>query len=96
MPISDSTNSFKKPQWRPDDDVSENKLKKKFLDEPFVPLGMLGTFGAVAYGIHQYKNRPAGMNLSRYILKFRVLAQGVTVGAIMVGVCYSYLKDARK
>ena len=57
---------------------------------------MFGTFAAVVYGIHQYKNRPVGMDLSRYLLRLRVIAQGMAVGAILCGVSYSYFKTSEK
>ena len=47
--------------------------------------GVGGLLGAVAYGIYGYRNR-GNMSTSVYIMHFRVIAQGMVVGAITIGV----------
>ncbi|XP_025083356.1 HIG1 domain family member 1A, mitochondrial-like [Pomacea canaliculata] len=61
------------------------KLWRKMKEAPFVPLGIAGLLGAVTYGIVQYRNR-GSMSTSVYIMRFRVFAQGMVVGAITIGV----------
>jgi len=64
----------------------------KAKEAPFVPAGILGTLGMIAYGVYDYRNR-GSMTTSMYIMQYRVKAQSVIVGAIMVGVSYSVAKD---
>ncbi|XP_028405350.1 HIG1 domain family member 1A, mitochondrial-like [Dendronephthya gigantea] len=72
-----------------------DKLLRKSRDQPFVPLGILGTIGALAYGAYAYKNR-GPMSTSRYLMRLRVIAQSMVVGAIMVGVGYTAIKEKRE
>lgn len=40
MPSSETAPTFEKPQWAPpSEDAGNGKLKKKFMEEPFVPIG---------------------------------------------------------
>lgn len=60
--------------------------------------GIAGLLGAVTYGIVQYRNR-GNMSTSVYIMRFRVFAQGMVVGAITIGVginIFSQLWDRNK
>ncbi|XP_046847505.1 HIG1 domain family member 1A, mitochondrial-like [Xenia sp. Carnegie-2017] len=79
-------------------DIQESetdKLLRKSRDQPFVPLGILGTVGALVYGAYAYKNR-GPMSTSRYLMRLRVVAQSMVVGAIMIGVGYTTLKEKRE
>ena len=58
-------------------------------------LGILGTIGALAYGAYAYKNR-GPMSTSRYLMRLRVIAQSMVVGAIMVGVGYTAIKEKQE
>lgn len=49
-----------------------------------IPTGIAGTLATIAYGVYAYKNR-GPMSTSRYLMKFRVLAQGAVVGAMVIG-----------
>lgn len=73
--------------------------KKKFWDKtkeaPYVPLGILGTLGMIAYGFYDYKNR-GSMSTSVYVMQYRVKAQSVIVGAMALGVTYSVIRDLMK
>ncbi|KAK7092490.1 HIG1 domain family member 1A, mitochondrial-like [Littorina saxatilis] len=60
------------------------KLWRKMKEAPFVPVGVTGLIGAVTYGVWQYRNR-GKMSTSVYIMRFRVIAQGMVVGAITIG-----------
>ncbi|XP_076437349.1 HIG1 domain family member 1A, mitochondrial-like [Babylonia areolata] len=61
------------------------KLWRKMKEAPFVPVGIGGLIGAVGYGIWGYRNR-GKMSTSVYVMHFRVIAQGMVVGAITIGV----------
>lgn len=74
---------------------SAEKLKRKTLEEPFVPLGMLGFFAAVGYGAYAYKSR-GQMSTSIYLMRLRVMAQSVVVGAITLGAAYTMYRNLRK
>ncbi len=50
-------------------------------------VGIIGTLSIVAYGVYSYKNR-GPMSTSRYIMKFRVLAQSAVVGAMIIGAAF--------
>ena len=50
--------------------------------------GIAGTLATLAYGVYAYRNR-GPMSTSRYVMKFRVLAQGAIVGAMIVGATLS-------
>ena len=50
----------------------------------YVCAGVGGLIGAVTYGILHYRKR-GNMSTSVYIMHFRVIAQGMVVGAITVG-----------
>ncbi|ESO00013.1 hypothetical protein HELRODRAFT_83602 [Helobdella robusta] len=65
---------------------------QKAKDEPFVPLGILGTLGMVGYAVSHYKQR-GNMSLSVYVMQYRVIAQSVIVGAMTLGVGYHMMKN---
>lgn len=65
---------------------------QKVKDEPFVPIGIFCTFAMIAHGIKQYKNR-GNMSTSMYIMKYRVIAQSMVVGAMTIGVTYQLCRD---
>ena len=54
---------------------------------------MAGFFAAVVYGIRNFKNRPKSMSASMYIMRFRVFAQSIAVGAMGVGIGFSIAKN---
>ncbi|KAL8608015.1 hypothetical protein ACOMHN_023831 [Nucella lapillus] len=70
---------------RYDSEKHANKLWRKMKEAPFVPVGIGGLIGAVSYGIWGYRNR-GQMSTSVYIMHFRVIAQGMVVGAITIGI----------
>ncbi|ELT95581.1 hypothetical protein CAPTEDRAFT_174895 [Capitella teleta] len=76
-----------------DDEVVHKKtFMDKCLDQPFVPLGILGTLGMLGYGAVNFKNR-GSMSTSVYLMHLRVKAQSMVVGAMALGVSYALLKD---
>ena len=50
----------------------------------YIIAGIGGLLGAVAYGVWNYRRR-GNMSTSVYIMHFRVIAQGMVVGAITIG-----------
>jgi len=60
------------------------RMRRKVKENPYVPIGLAGCLGAVAYGVIQFKNRGA-MSPSVYVMKFRVIAQGAVVCMLGLG-----------
>ncbi|KAK6183476.1 hypothetical protein SNE40_010952 [Patella caerulea] len=78
----------KSPSWNDVQESSQSKLWRKTKEAPFVPIGILGLIGACIYGAKTYKNR-GGMSTSVYLMQYRVIAQGMVVGSITLGMCAS-------
>ncbi|XP_005094050.1 HIG1 domain family member 1A, mitochondrial [Aplysia californica] len=85
-----STDYNERPQF---EETSGNKTFRKMRENPMVPIGMAGFFVAAIYGARQFKNRPKNMSASMYIMRFRVFAQSIAVGAMGIGIGYTILKD---
>ncbi|XP_053575803.1 HIG1 domain family member 2A, mitochondrial [Bombina bombina] len=62
----------------------KNKFLRKVRENPFVPIGCLATAGALTYGLISFKQGKTRQ--SQLLMRSRILAQGFTVVAIMVGV----------
>ncbi|CAJ1058136.1 HIG1 domain family member 2A%2C mitochondrial [Xyrichtys novacula] len=72
------------------DETFKEKFMRKTKENPFVPIGCLGTAGALMYGLrafHQGKTRQ-----SQLLMRGRIFAQGFTVVAIIVGVFTTAVK----
>ncbi|XP_028271567.1 HIG1 domain family member 2A, mitochondrial [Parambassis ranga] len=72
------------------DETFKEKFMRKTKENPFVPIGCLGTAGALIYGLrafHQGKTRQ-----SQLLMRGRIFAQGFTVVAIIFGVFATALK----
>ncbi|XP_041800042.1 HIG1 domain family member 2A, mitochondrial [Chelmon rostratus] len=68
----------------------QEKFMRKTKENPFVPIGCLGTAGALIYGLrafHQGKTRQ-----SQLLMRGRIFAQGFTVVAIIFGVFATAMK----
>jgi hypothetical protein len=87
--MSSPDNSTSRPKF---EETPTSKASRKIKENPMVPLGMVGFFAAVVYGINNYKNRPKNMTLSMYVMRFRVFAQSIAVGAMGIGIGYTILK----
>ncbi|XP_077412621.1 HIG1 domain family member 1A, mitochondrial [Vanacampus margaritifer] len=70
----------------------ESKLVRKCKENPFVPVGMAGFFGIVAYRLWKLKSR-GDTKMSVHLIHMRVAAQGFVVGAMTLGVIYSMYRD---
>ncbi|XP_061581002.1 HIG1 domain family member 2A, mitochondrial [Cololabis saira] len=78
------------PLPRIKEETFKEKLTRKTKENPFVPIGCLGTAGALIYGLrafHQGKTRQSQM-----MMRGRIFAQGFTVVAIIFGVFATAVK----
>ncbi|XP_046851278.1 HIG1 domain family member 2A, mitochondrial-like [Xenia sp. Carnegie-2017] len=63
---------------------SKEKLWRKCKENPFVPIGLAGTVGALTYGLISFQ-RGHSRN-QQNMMRLRVIAQGFTVISVVVGV----------
>ncbi|KYO29936.1 HIG1 domain family member 2A, mitochondrial [Alligator mississippiensis] len=70
-----------------------DKFKRKMRENPLVPIGCLGTLGALTYGLVCFKK--GDRQQSQLMMRARILAQGFTIAALMVGVVVTALKPGR-
>ncbi|KAG8443485.1 hypothetical protein GDO86_012036 [Hymenochirus boettgeri] len=73
-------------------DTQTSKFIRKSKESPFVPIGMAGFVGVVAYGLYRLKSR-GNTKLSVHLIHMRVGAQGFVVGAMTCGVLYSMYRE---
>ncbi|CAO1392372.1 unnamed protein product [Diamesa serratosioi] len=62
----------------------KDKMFRKIKENPMVPIGCLATAGALTFGLYSFKQGERQM--SQYMMRARILAQGFTVVALIVGV----------
>lgn len=74
----------------PDAETFRGKFIRKMQQNPFVPIGCLATAGALTYGLIAF--RQGKTRQSQLSMRARILAQGFTVAAIMVGVVTAAMK----
>ncbi|KAJ8948164.1 hypothetical protein NQ318_009256 [Aromia moschata] len=60
------------------------KFIRKFSENPYVPIGAAATTAALGYGLWSFKNGKKQM--SQYMMRTRVAAQGFTVLALVLGI----------
>ncbi|XP_058021555.1 HIG1 domain family member 2A, mitochondrial [Ahaetulla prasina] len=71
----------------------ESKFMRKFRENPFVPLGCLATAGILTFGLICFiNNKP---RQSQMMMRARVLAQGLTVASLIVGMAVTNLKSSK-
>ncbi|KAM8973013.1 HIG1 domain family member 2A, mitochondrial-like [Pelodytes ibericus] len=70
-----------------------SKFVRKVKENPFVPIGCLATAGALTYGLISFKK--GNTRQSQLMMRTRILAQGFTVAAIMVGVVMAAFKPPK-
>eukprot|EP01137_Pigoraptor_chileana_P022135 Opistho-2@86722 len=63
-----------------------DKLRRKFSENPFVPIGLVITAATLVIGLRAMNNNDK--RTSQFMMRARVLAQGLTVGAAVVGMVY--------
>ncbi|XP_030068903.1 HIG1 domain family member 2A, mitochondrial [Microcaecilia unicolor] len=78
------------PQPPREQETFSDKFSRKFAQNPFVPIGCLATAGALTYGLIAFKHGKTRQ--SQLLMRARILAQGFTVAAIMVGVVTAAMK----
>ncbi|XP_068123502.1 HIG1 domain family member 1C [Hyperolius riggenbachi] len=81
-------------EWKPaaEDESKTSKLIRKSKESPFVPIGVAGFLGVVAYGLYRLRSR-GEEKLSVHLIHMRVGAQGFVVGAMTFGVLYSMYRE---
>lgn len=53
----------------------------------------MGTLGAVAYGAYRYKTKGPSVSKSVFFVQLRVLAQGVIVTSLFLGLLHQTYKE---
>lgn len=81
------------PGARPKDEGFKDKFIRKSKENPFVPIGCLGTAAALTYGLIAFKQ--GNTRHSQLLMRTRILAQGFTIAAILVGVAVTAIKSKR-
>ncbi|XP_006631992.1 HIG1 domain family member 2A, mitochondrial [Lepisosteus oculatus] len=81
------------PAPRPREEGFKAKFIRKTKENPFVPIGCLGTAGALTYGLIAFKRGKTRQ--SQLLMRTRIFAQGFTVVAILVGVAATALKSRK-
>ncbi|ROT75356.1 putative HIG1 domain family member 2A, mitochondrial [Penaeus vannamei] len=71
-------------------ETAGEKFKRKFKENPLVPIGCGLTAGALCFGLLSFSrgNRRTSQNMMR----LRIAAQGFTVAALMIGIVKTSLK----
>uniref|UniRef100_A0A0P4W2P7 HIG1 domain-containing protein n=1 Tax=Scylla olivacea TaxID=85551 RepID=A0A0P4W2P7_SCYOL len=65
-------------------ETSSSKFYRKFHENPFVPVGCGLTTVALIYGLYSFSTGKRGT--SQNMMRLRVVAQGFTVAALMLGI----------
>jgi hypothetical protein len=76
-------------------ETSMEKLKRKFKEEPFVPVGCLVTAGVLGGGLRSFA-KAADSRTQQKFMRARVFAQGATVLAVAVGSFIALQKKQQK
>ncbi|XP_072002370.1 HIG1 domain family member 2A, mitochondrial [Engystomops pustulosus] len=71
-----------------------SKFMRKVRENPFVPIGCLATAGVLTFGLIAFKQGKTRQ--SQLLMRARILSQGFTVAAIMVGVVMAAMKTQPK
>ncbi|XP_029917213.1 HIG1 domain family member 2A, mitochondrial [Myripristis murdjan] len=72
------------------EETFQEKFIRKTKENPFVPIGCLGTAGALLYGLRAFNQGKTRQ--SQLLMRGRIFAQGFTVVAIIVGVFTTAMK----
>ncbi|KAM3964952.1 HIG1 domain family member 2A, mitochondrial [Aphomia sociella] len=65
-------------------ETTKEKFIRKITENPFVPIGCLATTGALSYGLWSFKTGKT--KVSQQMMRLRIVAQGFTIAALVVGV----------
>ncbi|XP_015677015.1 HIG1 domain family member 2A, mitochondrial [Protobothrops mucrosquamatus] len=84
---------FTPTSYRGETERFQSKFMRKFRQNPFVPLGCLGTAGILTYGLICFiNNKP---KQSQMMMRARVIAQGLTIASLLVGMAVTNLKSSK-
>ncbi|KAL7985872.1 HIG1 domain family member 2A, mitochondrial [Crotalus tigris] len=84
---------FTPTSYRGEAEHFQSKFIRKFRQNPFVPLGCLGTAGILTYGLICFiNNKP---KQSQMMMRARVIAQGLTVASLLVGMAVTNMKSSK-
>lgn len=75
----------------PQQETTKEKFIRKFSENPLVPIGCLTTAAVLSFGLYSFKKGERQM--SQYMMRARIGAQGLTVVALIVGVLYNIKKE---
>ncbi|XP_026733440.1 HIG1 domain family member 2A, mitochondrial [Trichoplusia ni] len=75
-------------------ETTKEKFYRKFAENPFVPIGCLATAGALSYGLWSF--RTGRRKMSQNMMRLRIVAQGFTITALVVGVMMTSAKGLAK
>jgi len=78
----------------PPPETTGQKIKRKIRENPFVPLGMLATVGALSYGIYGFQK--GNQRIQQTMMRARVLAQGATVLVLVGGIALASMRNEEK
>jgi len=71
-------------------ETAKDKFKRKFLENPFVPIGCGLTTVALVYGLYNFS--VGKHKSSQNMMRLRVFAQGFTIVAILAGIAKTSMK----
>ncbi|XP_055545642.1 HIG1 domain family member 2A, mitochondrial [Wyeomyia smithii] len=71
-------------------ETTREKMARKLRENPLVPIGCAATLAALSFGLWNF--RQGKTKMSQYMMRARILAQGFTVVALIVGVGMTYTK----
>ncbi|KAK6178017.1 hypothetical protein SNE40_012861 [Patella caerulea] len=74
-------------------ETNYDRFIRKSKENPFVPMGMGVTTLALSYGLYQMKT--GDRQMSQRMMRVRIVAQGATVVALMVGVLMGVGKPSK-
>ncbi|XP_067000928.1 HIG1 domain family member 2A, mitochondrial [Anabrus simplex] len=75
---------------RVNQETTREKFVRKFKENPLVPIGCMATLGALSYGLWSF--RQGRRQMSQYMMRLRIAAQGFTILALIVGIGLSATK----
>ncbi|XP_053667627.1 HIG1 domain family member 2A, mitochondrial [Anopheles marshallii] len=69
-------------------ETTKEKMVRKIKENPLVPIGCAATLTALGVGLWNF--RKGRSQMSQYMMRARILAQGFTVLALVIGVGMTY------
>ncbi|GLV43729.1 uncharacterized protein CBL_06947 [Carabus blaptoides fortunei] len=65
-------------------ETTKERMLRKIQENPFVPIGCLATFCALSYGLWSFRH--GRKQMSQYMMRARIAAQGFTIIALVAGI----------